>query len=89
MVFCMFQLLPHSLQHLFGIVASVLHLGNVEFGSDSKDRALLENKTQLNWVSNVRQEEKSVFVLKRLLCAESVPFPHSCLEWMPSAFRRD
>lgn len=54
----MFPRLTHSVQHLFGIVASVLHLGNVEFGSDSKDGALLENKTQLNWVSNVRKGKK-------------------------------
>ncbi|XP_075875661.1 unconventional myosin-Ih [Nelusetta ayraudi] len=39
--------------HLFGIVASVLHLGNVQFGSDSKDRAVLDDKTQLNWVSDL------------------------------------
>uniref|UniRef100_A0A3Q4BQP0 Uncharacterized protein n=1 Tax=Mola mola TaxID=94237 RepID=A0A3Q4BQP0_MOLML len=30
----------HSVQHLFGIVASVLHLGNIQFGSDSKARTL-------------------------------------------------
>lgn len=47
-----------SVQHLFGIVASVLHLGNVQFVSDSKDHALLDNKAQLRWVSNVRKEKK-------------------------------
>ncbi|KAL7391531.1 hypothetical protein ABVT39_010650 [Epinephelus coioides] len=40
--------------HLFGIVASVLHLGNVQFDSDSKGHALLNNnKAELRWVSNL------------------------------------
>lgn len=61
---------PHSVQHLFGIVASVLHLGNVQFGSDSKDRAVLDDKTQLNWVSDVRPEEKSLCPsLKAFMCS--------------------
>lgn len=47
-----------SVQHLFGIVASVLHLGNVQFVCDSKDHALLDNKAELRWVSNVRKEKK-------------------------------
>lgn len=68
-VFCMFPPLTHSVQHLFGIVASVLHLGNVEFGSDSTDRALLENKTPLDWVANVRPEKQSLRPsLKGFMC---------------------
>uniref|UniRef100_UPI0037E92280 unconventional myosin-Ih n=1 Tax=Semicossyphus pulcher TaxID=241346 RepID=UPI0037E92280 len=41
--------------HLFGIVASVLHLGNVQFDSDSKGQALLNNNNnaELRWVSNL------------------------------------
>ncbi|XP_035021483.1 unconventional myosin-Ih [Hippoglossus stenolepis] len=39
--------------HLFGIVASVLHLGNIEFDPDSKGRALLNNNAALRWVSNL------------------------------------
>ncbi|CAJ1068809.1 unconventional myosin-Ih [Xyrichtys novacula] len=39
--------------HLFGIVASVLHLGNVQFDSDSKGHALLKNKPELQWVSDL------------------------------------
>ncbi|KAF3850864.1 hypothetical protein F7725_012636 [Dissostichus mawsoni] len=40
--------------HLFGTVASVLHLGNVQFDSDSKGHALLNNNNaELRWVSNV------------------------------------
>uniref|UniRef100_A0A3Q3F6E0 Myosin IHa n=1 Tax=Labrus bergylta TaxID=56723 RepID=A0A3Q3F6E0_9LABR len=32
-----------NIDHLFGIIASVLHLGNVQFDSDSKGHALLNN----------------------------------------------
>uniref|UniRef100_A0A3B4UHI1 Myosin IH n=1 Tax=Seriola dumerili TaxID=41447 RepID=A0A3B4UHI1_SERDU len=39
--------------HLFGIVASVLHLGNIQFDSDSKGQALLNNNAELRWVSNL------------------------------------
>ncbi|KAF1389113.1 hypothetical protein PFLUV_G00070080 [Perca fluviatilis] len=40
--------------HLFGTVASVLHLGNVQFDSDSKGHALLNsNNSELRWVSNL------------------------------------
>ncbi|XP_071340243.1 unconventional myosin-Ih [Trachinotus anak] len=39
--------------YLFGIVASVLHLGNVQFESDGKNHALLNNNTELHWVSNL------------------------------------
>ncbi|TKS78758.1 Unconventional myosin-Ih [Collichthys lucidus] len=39
--------------HLFGIVASVLHLGNIKFDSDSKGQALLNSDTELSWVSNL------------------------------------
>lgn len=43
----------HSLQHLFGIIASVLHLGNVQFEADSKGYATLNKNTELRWVSTV------------------------------------
>ncbi|XP_061907236.1 unconventional myosin-Ih [Entelurus aequoreus] len=40
--------------HLFGIIASVLHLGNVKFDSDDKGRATLNNNNaELRWVSNL------------------------------------
>ncbi|KAG7274689.1 hypothetical protein CRUP_021130 [Coryphaenoides rupestris] len=38
---------------LFGVVASVLHLGNVEFDPDSWGHASLNNNTELRWVSTV------------------------------------
>ncbi|KAM3838031.1 unconventional myosin-Ih-like [Diretmus argenteus] len=40
-------------QHLFGIVASVLHLGNVQFELDSKGYATLNNNAELHWVSTL------------------------------------
>ncbi|KAM9744048.1 LOW QUALITY PROTEIN: unconventional myosin-Ih [Menidia menidia] len=40
-------------KHLFGIVASVLHLGNVQFDIDSRGHALLDKNTELRWVSNL------------------------------------
>uniref|UniRef100_G3P3I2 Myosin IH n=1 Tax=Gasterosteus aculeatus aculeatus TaxID=481459 RepID=G3P3I2_GASAC len=43
-----------NINHLFGTVASVLHLGNVRFDSDSKGRAQLnENNAELRWLLGV------------------------------------
>ncbi|XP_067377031.1 unconventional myosin-Ih isoform X2 [Channa argus] len=39
--------------NLFEIIASVLHLGNIQFDSDSKGHALSKNNTALHWVSNL------------------------------------
>lgn len=38
------------------MVASVLHLGNVRFGSDSTGQAVLSNNAELRRVSNVRKK---------------------------------
>ncbi|MEQ2160079.1 Unconventional myosin-Ih, partial [Goodea atripinnis] len=43
----------NNTNHLFRVVASVLHLGNVHFDADSKGHALLKNNTELNWVSDL------------------------------------
>lgn len=51
----------YSLQHLFEIIASVLHLGNVHFDSDDKGHALLNNKAELHWVSNVGKNSHGYF----------------------------
>ncbi|CAG5922924.1 unnamed protein product [Menidia menidia] len=40
-------------KHLFGIVASVLHLGNVQFDIDNTGHALLDKNTELRWVSDL------------------------------------
>ncbi|CAB1321600.1 unnamed protein product, partial [Coregonus sp. 'balchen'] len=42
-----------DIQHLFGIIASVLHLGNVPFEPDSKGYATLNNNAELRWVSTL------------------------------------
>ncbi|XP_012718841.2 unconventional myosin-Ih [Fundulus heteroclitus] len=39
--------------HLFRVVASVLHLGNVHFDADGKGHALLKSNTELNWVCDL------------------------------------
>uniref|UniRef100_A0A8C9FLA2 Myosin IH n=1 Tax=Pavo cristatus TaxID=9049 RepID=A0A8C9FLA2_PAVCR len=42
-----------DLEHLFGIVASVLHLGNIQFEEDSNGHAIIRNGTQIKWISKV------------------------------------
>uniref|UniRef100_H3DEN5 Myosin IH n=1 Tax=Tetraodon nigroviridis TaxID=99883 RepID=H3DEN5_TETNG len=40
-------------KELFGVVASVLHLGNIRFGSDSAGQAVLNNNAELHRVSDL------------------------------------
>ncbi|RVE68208.1 hypothetical protein OJAV_G00089780 [Oryzias javanicus] len=40
-------------KYLFEVVASVLHLGNVQFDTGNKDQALLNDNTELQWVSKL------------------------------------
>lgn len=64
-----------SVQHLFEVAASVLHLGNVQFDADGKGHALLNDRTDLDWVSNVR---------KRLTCscsAQGCTRASCCFSW--------
>ncbi|XP_031427045.1 unconventional myosin-Ih [Clupea harengus] len=42
-----------DIEHLFGIIASVLHLGNVHFEGDSKGSATLLGHAELRWVSKL------------------------------------
>ncbi|XP_028980397.2 unconventional myosin-Ih [Esox lucius] len=42
-----------DIQDLFGVIASVLHLGNVQFESDNKGNAKLNNSAELRWVSTL------------------------------------
>ncbi|KAI7813243.1 putative unconventional myosin-Ih, partial [Triplophysa rosa] len=42
-----------DIEHLFGIIASVLHLGNVHFDGDSKGYAILNSNAALRWVSKL------------------------------------
>uniref|UniRef100_A0A671PVW4 Myosin IHa n=1 Tax=Sinocyclocheilus anshuiensis TaxID=1608454 RepID=A0A671PVW4_9TELE len=42
-----------DIEHLFGIIASVLHMGNVHFDGDTKGYAILNSNAALRWVSKV------------------------------------
>lgn len=42
------------MQHLFGIIASVLHLGNIKFETDVRGYATLNNNQEMHWVSKVK-----------------------------------
>uniref|UniRef100_A0A667ZX24 Myosin IHb n=1 Tax=Myripristis murdjan TaxID=586833 RepID=A0A667ZX24_9TELE len=41
----------NDIEHLFGIIASVLHLGNVKFGADPRGYAILNNNPEMHWLS--------------------------------------
>uniref|UniRef100_A0A8C2HUD5 Myosin IHa n=1 Tax=Cyprinus carpio TaxID=7962 RepID=A0A8C2HUD5_CYPCA len=43
----------NDIEHLFGIIASVLHLGNVHFDGDTKGYATLNTNAALRWVSKL------------------------------------
>uniref|UniRef100_A0AAQ5ZH21 Myosin IHb n=1 Tax=Amphiprion ocellaris TaxID=80972 RepID=A0AAQ5ZH21_AMPOC len=40
-------------EHLFGIIASVLHLGNIKFDVDARGYATLNNNQEMHWVSKL------------------------------------
>uniref|UniRef100_W5KHE9 Myosin IH n=1 Tax=Astyanax mexicanus TaxID=7994 RepID=W5KHE9_ASTMX len=42
-----------DMEHLFGVIASVLHLGNVQFDGDTKGYAVLNSNAELRWVSKL------------------------------------
>ncbi|KAM4616351.1 unconventional myosin-Ih [Polymixia lowei] len=42
-----------NINDLFGVIASVLHLGNVQFDSDNKKHTILNNNAELRWVSTL------------------------------------
>lgn len=44
------------MQHLFGIIASVLHLGNIKYETDVRGYATLNNNQEMHWVSKVKLE---------------------------------
>ena len=48
------------MQQLFGIIASVLHLGNIKFEANERGYASLNNNNQeMNWVSKVSPKQSS------------------------------
>uniref|UniRef100_A0A8D2ZIK2 Myosin IHb n=1 Tax=Scophthalmus maximus TaxID=52904 RepID=A0A8D2ZIK2_SCOMX len=42
-----------DIEHLFGIIASVLHLGNIKFEADVRGYATLDNNQEMHWVSKL------------------------------------
>lgn len=48
------------IQHLFGVIASVLHLGNIKFEADVRGFAILSNNQQMHWVSKVKKKTQTV-----------------------------
>ncbi|KAM4809159.1 unconventional myosin-Ih [Rhinophrynus dorsalis] len=42
-----------DIEHLFGIVASVLHLGNIKYDEDSHGHAIIKNGAQIQWISKL------------------------------------
>lgn len=50
-----------AMQHLFGIIASVLHLGNIKFEADVRGYASLNNDKEMHWVSKVRHKQTADF----------------------------
>ncbi|KAM4532820.1 unconventional myosin-Ih isoform 2-T2 [Fundulus diaphanus] len=40
-------------EHLFGIIASVLHLGNLKFEADARGYATVKNNQEMQWVSKL------------------------------------
>ncbi|XP_023664401.1 unconventional myosin-Ih-like isoform X1 [Paramormyrops kingsleyae] len=42
-----------EMEHLFGIIASVLHLGNMQFQTDYRGYATLNSNTELHWLSKL------------------------------------
>ncbi|XP_043924449.1 unconventional myosin-Ih [Protopterus annectens] len=40
-------------EHLLGIIASVLHLGNIEYREDEKGNAIITNDTHVRWLSKL------------------------------------
>ncbi|KAJ7309855.1 hypothetical protein JRQ81_007929 [Phrynocephalus forsythii] len=42
-----------DVENLFGIIASVLHLGNIQFEEDSKGHAIITTGAQIKWISKL------------------------------------
>uniref|UniRef100_A0A3P8Q309 Myosin IHb n=2 Tax=Astatotilapia calliptera TaxID=8154 RepID=A0A3P8Q309_ASTCA len=42
-----------DIENLFGIIASVLHMGNIKFEADARGYAMLNNNQEMQWVSKL------------------------------------
>ncbi|KAJ7416152.1 Unconventional myosin-Ih [Willisornis vidua] len=49
-----------DIEQLFGIVASVLHLGNIQFEEDSNGHAIIRDGTQIKWISKLLGSHLSI-----------------------------
>lgn len=45
-----------AMQHLFGIIASVLHLGNIKYEADVRGYASVNDHKEMHWVSKVNKQ---------------------------------
>ncbi|KAM9306346.1 unconventional myosin-Ih [Pholidichthys leucotaenia] len=43
----------NDIENLFGIIASILHLGNIKFEADARGYAMLSNSQEMHWVSKL------------------------------------
>ncbi|XP_075067015.1 unconventional myosin-Ih [Mixophyes fleayi] len=51
--FTIIEFTEADIEHLFGLVASVLHLGNIKYEEDSQGHAIIKDGTQMQWISKL------------------------------------
>ncbi|XP_017945451.1 unconventional myosin-Ih [Xenopus tropicalis] len=51
--FTIIEFTEADIEHLFGIVASVLHLGNIKYEEDTHGHAIIRNGSQMQWISKL------------------------------------
>ncbi|XP_056384833.1 unconventional myosin-Ih [Hyla sarda] len=51
--FTIIEFTEADIEHLFGLVASVLHLGNIQYEEDSHGHAIIKDGKQIQWVSKL------------------------------------
>ncbi|XP_066466085.1 unconventional myosin-Ih [Tiliqua scincoides] len=51
--FAVIDFTERDTENLFAVIASVLHLGNIQFEEDSKGHAIITKGTQIKWISKL------------------------------------
>ncbi|MEE6508195.1 hypothetical protein FKM82_019787 [Ascaphus truei] len=51
--FTIIEFTEADIEHLFGLVASVLHLGNIQYQEDMHGHAIITDGTQIRWISKL------------------------------------
>ncbi|KAJ6656735.1 hypothetical protein lerEdw1_003623 [Lerista edwardsae] len=51
--FAVIDFTERDTENLFGVIASVLHLGNIQFAEDSNGHAIIPRGTQIKWISKL------------------------------------